>query len=106
MPKELKKPEDVANEWLELKEQKILVEKRIADLRPILEAYLLEKQDREDEICGHRFKLTEVKSQYFDLARAKKNKAIAKVLKPYMENRVSTRLTAAFCGEEDDTEPT
>ncbi len=101
MKNDLKSPEDVAQEWLKLKEKKILLEKRIDDLKPILEAFLLEQQDQEAEICGYRFKISVCERSIFELAKALKNKTLSKLLKPYIKEISYSQIRASFCGEEE-----
>lgn len=94
----LKKPEDVAQEWLDLKTQKILIEKRIADLKPILEAFLIEQPDFEAEMCGHSFKVTTTARESFKLAEAKK-KIDKKLLKPFISVTEFNQIRSTFCGD-------
>lgn len=102
MLKKEKKIENIAQEWLDLKNQKLLTEKRLDNLKPILETYLAEQPDKESEMCGFKFKLVNSERENFRLSEAKKKKGFWKLLKPFVTVSYFNQIRATFCGQEEE----
>lgn len=103
MEEKFQMPEDVAQEWLELREKKMLLEKRIDEIKPILETYLALDPSYEMEMCGHKFKLVNSEREFFKLAEAKKNMD-GRILRPYITTTSFNQIRVTFCGEEEGKE--
>jgi hypothetical protein len=93
-------PEKAAKEWIDLKAQKVVLEKRIDELKQVLEPFLGKQKDRTVELKGWRFSLAEIEREYFKLAEAKQ-KIEHKILKPFIQISKYIQIRTSWQGGED-----
>lgn len=75
--------EQIAIEWIELRGQKMALEKRLEELKNILEPALEEKPNCSMEIDGWKFALVKSEREFFKLKEAKEN-LDNRILRPYI----------------------
>lgn len=94
-------PEQAAKEWIQLKEQGMLIEKRLANVKHVLLAHLQEQPDKSCEFIGYKFSLIETSREHFKLKDAKA-KIDNRILKPYISITEFTQIRTSFQGNDDE----
>jgi hypothetical protein len=98
-----KKPvtiEKSAKQYLELKTEKVRIEKQLDVLKKTIAPYLEGFPERKAELCGFEFSLVETERENFKLSAAKE-KIEAKVLSPFISVSNYTSIRTTFRGGEE-----
>lgn len=99
MAKKRLTPEDAASEWMKLKAEKLELERRLEELKKVLEPYLEKQEERTALLGGFEFKLVDSEREFFKLKEAKEN-LDGRVLKPYLYTTCFSQIRATWKGGE------
>lgn len=99
-----KKPttEKAAKEWISLKTEMKRIEKRIDELKEVLEPALRDSSEGSLEFFGWRFSLVEFEKRSFSLAKAEaSSKFDGRALAPFITKSSSIQIRTSWQGGEE-----
>lgn len=92
-------PEAAAKEWIELKSQSKGLEKRLDELKSILEPALREAPEKSAEWHGWKFSLVQFEKDSFSLSKARE-KLDGRILAPYVTSSAVVQIRTSWQGGE------
>lgn len=91
--------EAAAAEWISLKTKNKFNEKRLDELKKVIEPFLKELPEKTKDFHGWKFSLVEFEKQSFSLAKAKE-KLDGRLLSPYISTSTCIQIRTSWQGGE------